>query len=165
MERNNEFYTVRGYQLLKKNKKMLTSAMEDYLEMIYRNSLEEKYVRISTLAELLNVRPSSATKMVQKLAEMGLVDYKKYGIIFLTESGKDIGEFLLKRHNTVEKFLSTIGISENLLKETELIEHNLSVNTLQNIYLLNEFFDANPDIISRFKDFKEKYDMKGMFKR
>ncbi len=165
MENNNEFYTVRGYQLLKKNKEMLTSAMEDYLEMIYRNSLEERYVRISTLAELLNVRPSSATKMVQKLAEIGLVDYKRYGIIFLTESGREIGEFLLKRHNIVEKFLSTIGITENLLKETELIEHNVSVNTLQNIHLLNEFFDTNPDIISRFRDFKEKYDTKGMFER
>jgi len=165
MESNNEFYTVRGYQLLKKNKKMLTSSMEDYLEMIYRNSLEEEYMRISTLSELLNVRPSSATKMVQRLAALGLVDYKRYGIIFLTESGKEIGQFLLRRHNIVEKFLSTIGIVENLLKETELIEHNVSVNTLQNIHLLNKFFEANPDVISKFKDFKEKYDVEGFFKR
>ena len=165
MESNNEFYTVRGYQLLKKNKKMLTSAMEDYLEMIYRNCLEEGYMRISTLSELLNVRPSSSTKMVQRLAAIGLVDYKRYGIIFLTDTGREIGEFLLKRHNIVEKFLSTIGITENLLKETELIEHNVSVNTLQNIYLLNEFFNVNPDIFSKFKDFKEKYDIEGMFER
>ncbi|HHV98759.1 MAG TPA: DtxR family transcriptional regulator [Clostridiaceae bacterium] len=163
MENNNEFYTVRGYQLLKKNKKMLTSSMEDYLEMIYRNSLEEGYMRISTLSELLNVRPSSATKMVQRLAAIGLVDYKRYGIIFLTESGKEIGKFLLNRHNIVEKFLKTIGIAENLLKETELIEHNVSVNTLQNIYLLNKFFDANPDIISKFEDFKEKSNIENMF--
>jgi len=163
MDNNNEFYTVRGYQLLKKNKKILTSAMEDYLEMIYRNSLGEGYMRVSTLSELLNVRPSSATKMVQRLADMGLVDYKRYGIIFLTESGKEIGEFLLKRHNIVEKFLKTIGIAEDLLKETELIEHNVSANTLQNIYLLNKFFDANPDVISKFEDFKVKSDIEGMF--
>lgn len=135
--------------------------MEDYLEMIYRNSLENRYVRINTLSELLNVRPSSATKMVQKLSQMGLLDYKRYGIVFLTESGKEIGEFLLKRHNIIEKFLKTIGITANLLIETELIEHNVSVNTLQNIYLINEFFDINPDLILKFEDFKKKYMTEG----
>ena len=35
---NNQFHTVRGYQLLEQNKSVLTSAMEDYLEMIYRNN-------------------------------------------------------------------------------------------------------------------------------
>ncbi|GAE87129.1 iron-dependent transcriptional repressor [Acetivibrio straminisolvens JCM 21531] len=35
--RTNEFHTVRGYQLIEQEKKLLTSAMEDYLEMIFRN--------------------------------------------------------------------------------------------------------------------------------
>jgi len=62
---NSEFHTVRGYQLIEQEKKLLTSAMEDYLEMIFRNIKKEGYMRINTLAEMLNVRPSSATKMVQ----------------------------------------------------------------------------------------------------
>jgi len=33
---NSEFHTVRGYQLIEQEKKLLTSAMEDYLEMIFR---------------------------------------------------------------------------------------------------------------------------------
>jgi len=32
-----------------------------------------------------------------------------------------------------EKFLRSIGISDNLLIETELIEHNLSVDTLRSM--------------------------------
>ncbi|HBM75724.1 MAG TPA: DtxR family transcriptional regulator, partial [Clostridiaceae bacterium] len=52
-------------------KRVLTSSMEDYLEMIYRNSLEAGSMRINTLSELLNVRPSSTTKMVQKLTKAG----------------------------------------------------------------------------------------------
>jgi len=38
---NSEFHTVRGYQLIEQEKKLLTSAMEDYLEMIFRNIKKE----------------------------------------------------------------------------------------------------------------------------
>ncbi len=151
---HNEFHTVRGYQLLKQEEKLLTSAMEDYLEMIYRNIQKERYMRINTLSELLNVKPSSATKMVQKLTELGLLDYKKYGIIFLTESGKNLGKFLLERHNIIEKFLESMGINENLLIETELIEHNVSANTLKSIDQLNKFFEAHPEVVKEFEKFK-----------
>ncbi|NLZ54184.1 MAG: DtxR family transcriptional regulator [Thermoanaerobacteraceae bacterium] len=155
MSKNDKFYTVRGYELLNQEDKLLTSGMEDYLEMIYRNMEKEGYMRINTLSKFLNVKPSSATKMVQKLANLGLVNYQKYGIIFLTDYGKKYGKFLLERHNVVEKFLTNIGITENLLAETELIEHNISKNTMQSIDLLNKFLEANPDIISEFRKFKE----------
>lgn len=152
--KNDEFHTVRGYQLLKQEEKLLTPAMEDYLEMIYRNIQKEGYIRINTLSELLNVKPSSATKMVQKLTELGFLDYKKYGIIFLTESGNKLGKFLLNRHNIIEKFLKSIGIIENLLVETELIEHNVSANTLKSINQLNIFLELHPEIIKEFEKFK-----------
>lgn len=152
--KNTEFHTVRGYQLLIKSQKLLTPAMEDYLEMIYRNSQQEGFLRINRLADLLHVKPSSATKMVQKLTEMGLLDYEKYGIIFLTESGKTLGRFLLNRHNIIEKFLSNIGISENLLIETELIEHNVSANTLKSIDQFNRFVEMYPEFVREFENFK-----------
>ncbi len=149
----NEFHTVRGYQLLSQNSKLLTSAMEDYLEMIYRNTGEEGYFRINELAEKLNVRSSSATKMVQKLGELGFIKYKRYGIIELSEAGKELGAYLLYRHKTIEKFLDMIGINENLLVETELIEHNISANTLERLELLNKFFTSSPELHRRFRLF------------
>lgn len=155
MKDNQQFHTVRGYELLKQEKKQLTSAMEDYLEMIFRNAGDDGYIRINTLAELLNVQASSVTKMAQRLAFLGLVDYKRYGIIQLSESGREIGQFLLKRHITIETFLRFIGITKNILVETELIEHNISLSTLEVIDRLNMFFKDNPDIIERFEDFKK----------
>lgn len=154
MDENRKFHTVRGYQLLEQEKRVLTSAMEDYLEMIYRNSLEVGSMRINTLSELLNVHPSSATKMVQKLTKAGMIDYQKYGIIFLTEKGKSIGEFLYNRHNIIETFLECIGISENAFVETELIEHHISPRTIQNIDLFNCFIKKNPDFKEKFERFK-----------
>ncbi|OPX42952.1 transcriptional regulator MntR [Ruminiclostridium hungatei] len=144
-----KFHTVRGYQLLSQNKNLLTSAMEDYLEMIYRNSLKEGYMRINTLSELLNVAAPSATKMVQKLSKLGLLDYKKYGIIFLTENGREIGKFLLERHNTIQEFLGNLGVSEDILTETELIEHYVSLATLNKIGLFNKFLLDNADISNK----------------
>lgn len=154
MKKSNGFHTVRGYQLLNQEERRLTSAMEDYLEMVYRSSGAEGYVRINTLSELLNVKPPSATKMVQKLTKMGFLDYKRYGIISLTEKGREIGEFLLKRHNAVECFLKLIGMGENTLVETELIEHNIGSKTLENITVLNRFFEKNPEIAQKLRQFR-----------
>lgn len=149
------FHTVRGYQMLEQEKKVLTSAMEDYMEMIYRNSLKTGYIRINAISELLNVRASSVTKMVQKLAANGLVQYEKYGIIMLTEKGKKIGEFLLERHEILEKFLRNIGVENNLLTETELIEHNVSIDTLKRIELLNKYLEIKPLVKGDFQKFME----------
>ncbi len=154
MDSNQQFHTVRGYQLIEQNKKLLTSSMEDYLEMIFRNSLEEGYIRINELAELLNVQAPSATKMVQKLTQLGLLDYKKYGIIFLTENGKEIGKFLYERHAVIENFLKHLGVSESVLVETELIEHNITASTLHKIDLLNKFLEKYPEVAEKFKEFE-----------
>lgn len=153
MEEISKFHTVRGYQLLSQNKNLLTSAMEDYLEMIYRNSLVEGYMRINTLSDLLNVAAPSATKMVQKLSKLGLLDYKKYGIIFLTENGREIGRFLLDRHNTIQQFLRNLGVSDDILIETELIEHYVSVTTLNKIGLFNKFLQNNTEVSKKLSEF------------
>lgn len=154
MKINREFHTVRGYQMLNSENKVLTSSLEDYLEMIYRTYLEEGYARINRLADKLNVRPSSATKVVQKLCELGLVDYQRYGIIRLTEEGKTMGQYLLKRHEIVEEFLRNLGIEETLLKDTELIEHNVGSEALEMISSFNKFLSDNPEVKTQYEDYR-----------
>ncbi len=155
---NNEFHTVRGYQLLDQNKVLLTSAMEDYLEMIYRNSLKEGYLRMNKLAELLNVRVSSATKMVQRLGELGLINYKKYGVVELSQGGREIGEYLLVRHKIVENFLKLLNCEKDILQQTELIEHNINPLTVKKISILNQFFELNSDIKKQYLEYLHKMD-------
>lgn len=152
---NNNFHTVRGYQLMDQDRKLLTSALEDYLEMIYRNSLEEAYIRVNQLADLLNVKASSASKMVQKLAILKFVNYKKYGIIQLTEEGKQMGAFLYHRHEIIESFLEFIG-GEDILHQTELIEHNINNKTLRKIEIMNQFFHDHEDIKRKFMEYKQR---------
>ena len=81
----------------------------------------------------------------------GLPEVRHY---FLPRPGK-YGRFLLERHNVIEKFLVNIGITENLLSETELIEHSISKNTMANIDMLNRFFETHPAILDEFRKFRE----------
>ena len=152
-----EFLTVRGYEQRLYGDKLLTGTMEDYVEMIYRFRVEgEEYIRLNKLADLLNVRDSSASKMMQKLGSIGFIDYEKYGIIKLTQLGKEVGQYLLSRHNTIEVFLKFICDSDDVLIETELIEHILGNETVENIKIFNEFIEKNRNFKVEYKKFREK---------
>lgn len=144
---SNGFHTVRGYELLDQRRKRLTPAMEDYVEMIYRHGLDEGYVRINALADLLNVQPPSATKMVQRLTKLDLVNYKKYGILSLTQSGMELGKFLYERHCVIEAFLKNLGVKDDVLSETELIEHSISAFTVNRLRLFNSYLEEHPGFI------------------
>jgi Mn-dependent DtxR family transcriptional regulator len=152
---NNDFYTFSEY--MKKEDSSLTASMEDYLEMIYRLSINTGFTRMHELSNALNVQPPSATKMVQKLAEQNLLDYEKYGVILLKESGKVMGKALLTRHNIIENFLKLLGISnENVLEETEKIEHTISNETLKCFERFASFLNQNNEIIEMYNKFLEK---------
>ena len=69
--KESDFYTAAGYR--SKSHHLLTESMEDYLEMICRFSQTDGFVRINTLADALNVRPSSASKMAGHLKETGYI--------------------------------------------------------------------------------------------
>lgn len=130
MERDG-FYTLKGYTILEHG--LITSSMEDYLEMIRRLSEETGVVRISTLARALHVKPSSTSKMAGNLRARELIEFPKYGYITLTDTGKRLGDYLLLRHKLVEELLRQINGAESDLSEVEKIEHFLSPKTVLNL--------------------------------
>ena len=130
-----KFMTDSGYAGENKKSGGLTPAAEDYLEMIYRLSGrgngEDKPVRICTLSGELNVSPSSASRMAGQMSLWGYVDYRRYGYITLTDKGAVMGEYLIRRHDIVRKFLTKLTGREDTLTETERIEHYLSRETVE----------------------------------
>jgi Mn-dependent DtxR family transcriptional regulator len=143
------FRTVRGYQLQSRGGGQLTPALEDYLEMVYRLCMQSGYARVGKLSELLHVKPSSASKMISKLTQLGFVEYDRYELILLAEKGRQSGEYLLKRHDTIECFLKLLGC-ENALEETELIEHSLSASTVSALGCLLDYFQSDSSLLSGF---------------
>jgi len=123
--------------------------------MIYRLSMNTGFTRIHELSAALNVQPPSATRMVQKLSELNLIKYEKYGVIMLEESGKKMGEALLERHNTIENLLRVLGVSEKvILVETEKVEHTISDETIKCFETYVNFIKDNPDVAIRFAAYR-----------
>ena len=57
---------------------------EDYLERIHELIEEKGYARVVDIASSLAVRQASVTSMVQKLDELGYLNYEKYRGLILT---------------------------------------------------------------------------------
>lgn len=136
MDKSNGFYTLKGYQL--NTQIELTTAMEDYLEMIYRITLANNRIKVSDLSKRLHVKPSSVTKMLQQLNHVEYIKTEKYGDITITEKGRRMGEYLLYRHDVIHRFLCILNHSENELEQVEKIEHFLDEKTVRNIDLIIE---------------------------
>ena len=146
------FRTFDGY--MKNGERLLSASMEDYLEMIYRLSRDTGFTRINELSEALNVHPPSATRMVQKLGLMNLLQYERYGVIILRAEGKRLGELLLVKHEIIESFFRLLGINEEkILAETEKVEHTLSDETVQCFEKYIAFITDNPDVLDRLNQY------------
>lgn len=126
-----KYYTLTGYK--RKNNFIITEAMEDYIEMIYRNTIEKEEISVKELSLLLNVRPSSVSKMANKLNELNIINFKKYGHISLTNKGKKLGKFYLDRHNILTSFFKYLNKDDFKLEQVEKLEHFVDEITVYNI--------------------------------
>lgn len=150
---DDEFYTFGEY--IKKAQGCLSPSAEDYMEMIYRLSLDKGFTRTNDLASALNVQPPSVTKMVQRLAELKLIKYEKYGVIILEDAGNELGKVLLNRHNTIERFISFLNIKDDVLEKTEKMEHTISEDVLKGIEELLNFFSNKPELLKEFDEYRQ----------
>ena len=101
-------------------------AVENYLKSLWQ--LGPTDVATLDLANDLNVAPASATKMIQRLTERGLVEHIPYKGASLTSEGERRALSVVRRHRLLETFLaSTLDLgSDQLHDEAERLEHALS---------------------------------------
>ena len=79
---------------------------ENYLKAIFSLSqTSNQGVSTNAIAKSLNTKASSVTDMMKKLAEKGLVIYKKYYGVQLTDSGQLIALNTIRKHRLWEVFL------------------------------------------------------------
>jgi len=108
--------------------KELTSAAEDYLKAIYALETEGKRATTSALAERMNVSAPSATAMMKRLAELGLVERSAYRGVVLTDRGRLCALEVLRHHRLLERYLAdSLGMSlDEVHAEADRLEHALS---------------------------------------
>jgi DtxR family Mn-dependent transcriptional regulator len=84
----------------------MTFSEENYLKTIYHlTSSSNKEVSTNEIAEMIATKASSVTDMLRKLAEKGLLNYKKYQGVSLTEKGKLSAKMIVRKHRLWEVFL------------------------------------------------------------
>lgn len=144
-----------------KNKKPLTSSMEDYLEAIFELNKEKSFVRVKDIAKKLDVKMPTVTSMLKNLRDRNLVHYEKYEFVELTKEGLKIGREMRKRHDTLLKFLTEILKIDYSTADDEAckMEHSLSASTLQRITDFMAFVQVCPraglEWLNRFEEFRE----------
>ena len=109
-------------------RKELTSAVEDYLKAVYALDAEGKRATTSALAERMQVSAPSATAMMKRLAELGLVERAPYRGVVLTEKGRLCALEVLRHHRLLERYLAdSLGMSlDEVHAEADRLEHVLS---------------------------------------
>lgn len=136
---------------------MPTPSMEDHIEIIYSLIEQKGYARVSDIAEVLSVLPSSVTKMVQKLDKDGYLIYERYRGLVLTPKGQKLGKRLVQRHDLLEQFLRLIGVDEDkIYEDVEGIEHHLSWNSIDRIADLVQALEENQDFRGKLEALREE---------
>jgi DtxR family transcriptional regulator, Mn-dependent transcriptional regulator len=106
-----------------------SQAIEDYAKAIYAISAErDGLVLNGEVAQRLEVTPATATSMLQRLADLGLVDYRPYKGVSLTASGERVALEVIRHHRLIEAYLSeALGMpSDRVHEEAEVLEHYIS---------------------------------------
>lgn len=108
----------------------ITPPIEDYLKAIHEVTRDAGVDRATTsvIAERMGVSAASATNMMQKLAEMKLVEYVPYKGVSLTDAGEKIALEVIRHHRLIELYLAeALGYSWDAVHdEAERLEHVIS---------------------------------------
>ena len=106
-----------------------SAAIEDYAKAIYALELRSSEpVSNNALSERLGVTPGSASGMVKRLGELGLVTHVPYRGVTLTDAGRRIALEVLRHHRLLELYLvEDLGVPwDRVHAEAEVLEHVLS---------------------------------------
>jgi len=109
-----------------------SALVEDYVELIADLIEDGNEARQVDIAARLGVSQPTVAKMLNRLCADGLVSRKPYRGVFLTEAGRKVAHESRERHQTVEAFLRSLGISAETARiDAEGIEHHVSAETLE----------------------------------
>ena len=106
----------------------LSEATQEYLESIYwlyESGIERTQ---ANLARALQVSQPSASEMLRRMVDDGLVERDEHKLINFTERGREVAERIVARHRLVEAYLvKVMGIPwDDVHEEAHAMEHSIS---------------------------------------
>ena len=92
------------------------------------------------------------SSMVVRLSRGGYLVHQRYRGMKLTDAGTRVARSVVRRHQTIEVFLSMLGVPKKVAYEdAEGIEHHVQQATFQRLESLVEFLKKNPGQLQAIK--------------
>lgn len=113
----------------------VTASSEDYLKAVFAIEDGSGIVCTNELAHRVGVGPTSASHMMRKLAEQGMVSVEPYHGARLTSEGRRIALRIVRRHRILECYLTEIlGYPwDRVHDEAERLEHAASEELIEHM--------------------------------
>ncbi len=110
-------------------KRRTNEGAENYTKALYElQEREPDGVGTTAVAQRLGVTPASASGMLRRLADEGVVEYAPYRGARLTPEGQRIALEVIRHHRLIELFLAEVlGMPwDQVHEEAEVLEHHIS---------------------------------------
>ena len=105
----------------------LQESGEMYLETIYRLSQQMEMVRSIDVVEEIGYSKPSVSRAVGLLKSAGYLTVEDNGALLLTDTGREIGEKIYARHQTLTALLMKLGVDRKTATEDACrMEHAIS---------------------------------------
>jgi DtxR family Mn-dependent transcriptional regulator len=140
----------------------MTRSEENYLKAIFHlGGNASTPISTNAIAEQMATKPSSVTDMAKKLADKGLLHYKRYQGVTLTDAGIKTALAIIRKHRLWEVFLvKKLDFTWDEVHEVaEQLEHIKSEKLVDKIDALLDYpkFDPHGDPIpTKNGEFQER---------
>lgn len=127
-----------------------TTTAQNYLKALYQLQQRPEFVGdpvpLGRLADALKVTPGTATTMVKRFADDGLIQYTPRRGARLSAKGQRVALGVLRRHRIIETFLvEQLGLDwSEVHEEAEVLEHAVSEKVLDRLDALLGHPTADP---------------------
>jgi len=119
--------------------------MEEYIEIIHALEIQEGRAATGRIASKMKVKPSSATEMLRKLQDEGLLKYETYAGATLTDSGRKLALELKGKHKAIADFLEIIGVDRSIAERDACqMEHHVGQETMERLKRFVQFASLSP---------------------
>ena len=134
---------------------MVSKALEEYVKAMYVLSKQNGQIRVTDIANKMNISKASVNKAVKNLKEEGMLDYEAYGEIKLTQEGENLAKKILEAYDIgVLFFRDVLNLNEEqAIKDAEGLKTSISdeafnslaryVHKELNLSNLNCLYDIN----------------------
>ena len=124
---------------------MITSGLQDYIELIYNSSSNNINIKAVDIANHFKISRASVSEALIRLADLDLIVYEGRKGIKITEKGEKEAKNILKKHLILEKFFNEVleVSSEISSKNACRIEHVIDEELIDKIEDFTDFYLKN----------------------